>query len=159
VNVKKDMVVTIDYTLRDEDGEVIDSSSDHGPLTYLHGGGNIIQGLEDALEGKSAGDTLNAEIAPEGGYGLRDEGLTQVIPRDVFGFEGDLEAGMQFQAPTENGDIVVTVVEATEDSVTVDGNHPLAGMPLHFEVTVLELRKATAEELESSHVHGASCEH
>lgn len=159
MSVKNNMVVTIDYTLRSEDGDVMDSSKDHGPLTYLHGGGNIIQGLEEALEGRSSGETFTVEVSPEGGYGLRDESLTQVVPRKVFGFEGDIEPGMQFQTPGEDGAVVVTIVDISEDTVTVDGNHPLAGMPLNFRVTVREVREATTEELESGHIHGASCEH
>jgi FKBP-type peptidyl-prolyl cis-trans isomerase SlyD len=160
MQVKKDTIVTFDYTLKDEGGNVIDSSKDHGPLSYVHGSGNIIPGLENGLEGKSAADSFVVTVSPEEGYGERDESLTQVVDREVFGLEGELEAGMQFQAPTENGVMVATVVNIDDDDITVDGNHPLAGIQLNFDVTIVDVREATAEELDHGHVHGeGGCGH
>jgi len=160
MQVKKDTIVTIEYTLKDEGGNVIDSSKDHGPLNYVHGSGNIIPGLENGLEGKSAADSFVVTVSPEEGYGERDESLTQVVDREVFGLEDELEEGMQFQAPTENGVMVVTVVNIDGDDITVDGNHPLAGVQLNFDITIVDVREATAEELDHGHVHGeGGCGH
>lgn len=160
MQVAKHKVVAIDYTLSDDDGETIDSSQRDEPLLYLHGEGNIIPGLERVLEGKSVGDQIKVSIAPVDGYGEREEGLRQEVSRDHFdGFE-ELEVGMQFRAPTDGEEgaeeefIVVTVVEIGDDTVTVDGNHELAGMTLHFDVTVREVRDATSEEISHGHAHG-----
>ena len=162
MQVAKHKVVTIDYTLSDDDGETIDSSQGAEPLLYLHGEGNIIPGLERELEGKSVGDQIKVSISPADGYGEREEGLRQEVTRDHFNGIEDLEVGMQFRAPTDSEDdseeeqfIVVTVVEIGDDTVTVDGNHELAGVRLHFDVTVREVREATSEEITHGHAHGA----
>ncbi len=136
---------------------MIDSSKDHGPLSYVHGTMGIIPGLENALEGRSVGDSFAVTVSPEEGYGERDESLTQVVAREVLGFEGEIEEGMQFDAPTENGIMVFTVVNINGEDITVDGNHPLAGVPLDFNVTIVEVREATAEELNPDHDHGGGC--
>jgi FKBP-type peptidyl-prolyl cis-trans isomerases 2 len=146
-------VVTIDYTLTGSDGEVIDTSQGHEPLSYLHGVGHMIPGLEQALAGKSAGDRLQVDIAPEDAYGERNEELVQVVPKHLFGEVERLAPGMQFQAYTDDGIDVVTVVAVNDDEVTVDGNHPLAGKELHFDIAVVAVRAATAEEMEHGHVH------
>jgi FKBP-type peptidyl-prolyl cis-trans isomerase SlyD len=146
-------VVTIDYTLTNEKGEVLDSSKGQEPLSYIHGSGSIIPGLEAALEGKSAGEQLKVTIAPDDGYGDRDEGLVQEIPRNRFPIP-DVEVGMQFQAQGAGESRVVTVVGVDGDKVKVDANHPLAGVTLAFDVTVVEVRDATADELTHGHVHG-----
>jgi FKBP-type peptidyl-prolyl cis-trans isomerase SlyD len=151
-------VVTIDYTLTDEKGEVLDSSKGSEPLAYLHGAGNIVPGLETALEGKSAGDVLKVTVTPEEGYGARDEELVQPVPRDRFPIE-DVEVGMQFEAKGDGGTQLVTVVAVTDEAVTVDANHPLAGVPLTFDVTVVDVRDATLEELKHGHVHGEGGHH
>jgi len=155
MNVEKNKVVSIDYTLTDDQGVVLDSSDKHGPLAYLHGVGQLIPGLESALEGKSAGDTLTVTIPPKDAYGERDESLMFVIPKEHFRGIDDIEVGMQFETEGGSDAHVVTVVDVTDDKITVDGNHPLAGVTLNFDVTVVDVRDATAEELEHGHVHDA----
>ena len=154
MKVAENKVVLIDYTLTDNAGEMIDSSEGAGPLAYLHGAGNIVEGLEDALMGKEAGDEVKASIEPAKAYGERHEDMKQDVPKDLFGGVENIEVGMQFQSETDQGPVLVTVVEMTEEMVTVDGNHPLAGVHLNFDVTVREVREPTAEELEHGHVHG-----
>jgi FKBP-type peptidyl-prolyl cis-trans isomerase SlyD len=144
-------VVTIHYTLTDSAGKVLDSSEgpDNGePLSYLHGAGMIVPGLEVELLGKAEGDHVKVTIGPEGGYGLREEGLVQKIPRDEFP-EGDIEVGMHFRAHTPHGTRVLTVTATDQDSVTVDGNHPLAGATLNFDVKVISVREPTKEDMQS----------
>ncbi len=153
-------VVTIEYTLTDDAGNVIDSSKGGDPLAYIHGIGNIIPGLEAALEGKRAGDALKVAVAPAEGYGERDDSMMQAVPRQMFENPDEIQAGMQFHTMTEDGHtMVVTVVEITPETITVDANHPLAGQNLNFDVTIVEVREATAEELDHGHVHGAGGHH
>jgi FKBP-type peptidyl-prolyl cis-trans isomerase SlyD len=159
VQIEKNRVVTLNYTLRDDQGTVIDSSSGRGPLAYLHGKGNIIPGLEDALAGKAEGDTLDVTVAPERGYGPRDERLVQIVPRAKFGEVEGLAVGMQVRVHGQQGARIVTVVRVDRDFVTVDGNHPLAGRTLHFSVEVTGVRKATHEEVTHGHVHGPGGHH
>lgn len=159
MQIANDVVVSIEYTLTDDQGNVIDSSVGGEPLAYLHGAGNIIPGLEVALEGKQVGDSLKVSVAPADGYGEKDEGLLQVVPRSMFRGVDQIEPGMQFHAQTDYGMQVITVAKVEGDNVTVDGNHPLAGQNLNFDVKVLEVRAATAEELEHGHVHGAGGHH
>ena len=154
MKVAENVVVVIDYTLKDNAGEVIDSSEGAGPLAYLHGAGNIVEGLEEALAGKEAGADIQASIEPAKAYGERHEDMKQEVPKELFGGVENIEAGMQFQSETDQGPVLVTVVEVTDEMVTVDGNHPLAGVHLNFDVTIREVREATAEELEHGHVHG-----
>ena len=158
MRVAKNMVVSIDYTLTGADGTVLDSSSGQEPLAYIHGTGSIIPGLEDALEGKSAGDALKVSVPPEKGYGLRDDKLLQQVPRRMFDMEG-LAPGMRFHAESDHGVRVVTVAAVDGDTVTVDANHPLAGQTLSFDVKVMDVREATEEELSHGHVHGAHGHH
>lgn len=150
-----DKVVTIHYTLKSDGGEVLDASAGGEPLAYLHGFGNVIPGLESALEGKSTGDKLSVTVSPEQGYGLRDEGLVQSVARAAFKGVEQLVPGMRFHAGGSQGSAVVIVTQVEKDLVTVDANHPLAGQTLHFEVEVAGVRDATREELEHGHVHGA----
>lgn len=154
MQVAKDKVVAIDYTLTDDEGAVLDTSQGREPLAYLHGSGNIIPGLEKALEGKQAGDKLNVRIDAADAYGERDDALTQEVPLEMFQGVEQIEEGMRFQAQTSAGVQVVTVTKVEAQTVTVDGNHPLAGKPLTFDVNVVEVRDATGEELEHGHVHG-----
>jgi FKBP-type peptidyl-prolyl cis-trans isomerase SlyD len=154
VNIEKNRVVTFYYTLRDEQGTVIDSSSGRAPLSYLHGKGNIIPGLEQALVGKVVGDKLDVTVQPEQGYGPRDERLVQIVARNLFGEVADLKPGMRVRASGPQGARLVNVVRVERDFVTVDGNHPLAGRTLNFSVEVAEVRKATHEEVSHGHVHG-----
>ena len=157
--IAQDKVVLIHYTLTNDKGEVLDSSSGGDPLAYLHGQGNIIPGLEKALEGRQEGDRLNVAVEPAEGYGERDDRLVQQVPRRQFG-GANVQPGMQFHAQTSQGHArVVTVTRIVGDMVTVDGNHPLAGEKLHFEVEVTGVRDASTEELEHGHVHGPGGHH
>jgi FKBP-type peptidyl-prolyl cis-trans isomerase SlyD len=157
--VAADKVVTIHYTLTNDEGKVLDSSSGGEPLAYIHGHGNLIPGLEKQLEGKSSGDKLNVRIAPADGYGERDKALVQKVPRRSFG-GNKVTPGMQFQAQTPSGEPrVATVLSLQGDMVTVDMNHPLAGESLNFDVEVTDVRDATEEELAHGHVHGAGGHH
>jgi FKBP-type peptidyl-prolyl cis-trans isomerase SlyD len=141
------------YTLTDSEGTVLDSSQDTGPLSYLHGGGNIITGLEKALEGKNEGDSFKVTVPAAEAYGVRDESLVVNVPRDRFQGVTEIEPGMQFEAETAEGSRLVTVTKVTTDMVTVDANHTLAGMDLSFDVSVVAVRSATDEELEHGHPH------
>lgn len=155
MQIAKDKVVLIDYTLKNDAGETIDSSEGGDPLAYLHGAENIIPGLENALEGKTAGETLSVTIPAEEGYGALDESKIQSVPKDMFDDAGEIAVGAQFHAAgPDGGHITITVKEVGEDTVTVDANHPLAGENLSFDVTITEVRDASTEELEHGHVHG-----
>jgi FKBP-type peptidyl-prolyl cis-trans isomerase SlyD len=158
MQIAKNSVVTIDYTLTGPDGTVIDTSVGRQPLPYLHGAGNLIPGLEKQLEGKSAGDTIKATVAPEEAYGIRDESLTQTAPKSAFQ-SPNIAVGQQFRADSPQGQKVFTVTKIEGDSVTVDGNHPLAGIALNFEVNIKDVRAATQEELAHGHVHGPGGHH
>ncbi len=154
MQIEDQKVVSIEYTLTDGEGNVIDSSNGREPLAYLHGAGNIIPGLEKALTGKSTGDSLTANIPPGDAYGEKDPQLVQAVPRDRFP-ANDIKVGMQFQAQGGGQSRVVTVVKVDPDNVTIDANHPLAGQTLNFDVKVVDVRDATQEELSHGHVHGA----
>ena len=159
MQVADNMAVSIHYTLTNDDGEVLDSSIGDEALVYLHGGGNIIPGLEKALHGKVAGDKFNVRIAPEDAYGELMEEMVQVISRDMFEGIDNIEVGMQFHADVSSGSGVVTVVNIEDDDITIDGNHPLAGLALTFDVEVIDVRAATEEEVSHGHIHGAGCHH
>ena len=160
MQVAKHAVVLIDYTLTGPDGKIIDSSKGKQPLPYIHGTGNLIPGLEKALEGKAAGDQLKVTIAPEDAYGKRDESLLQSVPKSAFQGVPDIKPGMQFRSQSPQGvATVVTVTKVEGDAVTVDANHQLAGVPLTFDVTIKEVRKASQEELAHGHVHGPGGHH
>jgi FKBP-type peptidyl-prolyl cis-trans isomerase SlyD len=152
MQITKHKVVSIDYTLTDDEGVLIDSSDGHEPLRYLHGVGGIIPGLEQALEDLSVGDEFAVVIAPADAYGELEDGMRSEVPRTQFDDVDDLELGMQFRVPTDEGDHqVVTVVEISDEAVTIDGNHPLAGATLHFEVTVRDVREATQDEIKQGY--------
>jgi FKBP-type peptidyl-prolyl cis-trans isomerase SlyD len=153
MTIENNHVVKFHYTVSDEDGVKLDTSEGKDPLTYLHGANNIIPGLEAALAGKSQGDTLSVNIPPEQAYGEHLEQLVENVPKDAF--QGaELAVGMRFEAQTNQGPISVVVTHIEGDTVTVDGNHPLAGKALNFDVSIEEIRDATAEELEHGHAHG-----
>ncbi len=154
MKIANNTVVAIDYTLKNVEGEVIDQSEKDAPLHYLHGTGNIIPGLEAALEGQEAGAEVSVDIKADDAYGQSIEALIQTVPMDAFGDIKDIEVGMRFQAETEQGPVPVEVTAVADGQVTVDGNHPLAGLDLHFDVKVIEVREASAEEKEHGHVHG-----
>lgn len=159
MQVANNMAVSIHYTLTNDAGEVLDSSIGQETLDYLHGTGNIISGLENAITGKSVGDKFNVRIAPEDAYGEIHEDRVQVISRDMFEGIDDIQVGMQFHADVSHGPGVVTVVSVNDDEITIDGNHPLAGMTLTFDVEVVDARPATSEEMDHGHIHGAGCSH
>jgi len=152
-------VVSIHYTLTNAEGETLDSSVGQDPLVYLHGASNIIAGLEAALLGKSTGDSLQVSVEPSEGYGELREELVQEVDRSAFQGVDDIDVGMQFMAQTPWGEQPVTVVKVEGDNITLDGNHPLAGQVLNFDVEVVDIREASAEELDHGHVHGAGGHH
>jgi FKBP-type peptidyl-prolyl cis-trans isomerase SlyD len=159
VDISADRVVTIHYTLKDDSGTVLDSSSGGEPLAYIQGHGSLISGLEKALEGKQGGHSMKVTIAPADAYGVRDEALIQRVPRRSLQNAGEIRKGMQFQARTDGGMRMFTVTAVVGDMVTLDGNHPLADKTLHFDVQVIDVRAATAEEMEHGHVHGPGGHH
>ena len=152
-------VVTLHYTLTDNEGRVIDQSDD-GSFAYLHGASNIIPGLENALSGKAAGEELSVAVSPEDAYGVRDESMLQQVPKNMFEDTGQIAVGTQFHAQGPNGEmLVVTVIEVQDEHVLVDGNHPLAGVDLNFNVKIIDVRDASEEEVEHGHVHGPEGHH
>lgn len=152
MTISENSVVSMHYTLTDNSGQVIDTSNGREPMVYLHGIGQLISGLEKELGGKAAGDKMEVTISPEDGYGPRMEQLVKKVPRANFP-EGELQPGMQFQTETERGKMVFTLIEVGGDHVIVDGNHPLAGVVLNFSVEILDVRAATAQEIEDKVVH------
>ncbi|WP_416307766.1 FKBP-type peptidyl-prolyl cis-trans isomerase [Neptunicella sp. SCSIO 80796] len=159
MKVSQNSVVTMHFTVSSEDGVQIDSSRKGEPMMYIQGSRYLIQGLEDAIEGKQAGDSFSLSVEPDQAYGQRHDQLVQVVPKSMF--EGmEVEVGMQFRAGTDDGEQSVAVIDVTDDEVVVDGNHPLSGLTLSFDVEILDVRDATAEELEHGHVHSAGgCGH
>ncbi|MFC3606638.1 FKBP-type peptidyl-prolyl cis-trans isomerase [Stutzerimonas tarimensis] len=152
--------VSIDYTLTNDAGEVIDSSAGGAPLAYLHGAGNIIPGLERALEGKSSGERVQVSVEPAEAYGEYSPELVATLNRAMFEGVDELEVGMQFHASAPDGSMqIVTIRDLEGDDVIVDGNHPLAGQRLNFDVTVVEVRDANAEEIAHGHIHGEGGHH
>ncbi|MBE7439542.1 MAG: peptidylprolyl isomerase [Spirochaetales bacterium] len=160
MKIEKGKVASIEYTLRDDSNVVLDSSEGRSPLVYLHGYRNLIAGMEKALESRVAGDAFSIRLEPEDGYGAYDDELKQTLPRSAFDGVDSIENGMQFQMQSEDGRrAVVRVVETDTETVTVDGNHPLAGQVLNFSVTVVSVRNASLEELAHGHVHGPGGHH
>ncbi len=159
MQIAQNKVAIITYTLTNVNGEVIDQANEEQPFSFIAGTGNIIPGLDEALAGKVAGDAVTATITPEKAYGERSDELTQTVPMEMFQGVDSVEPGMQFNAQTNQGMSVVTVTHVEGDQVTIDGNHPLAGETLNFDVRILEVRDATADELEHGHVHGPGCNH
>ena len=154
MKISKGKVVSIHYALNDAAGEVLESSEGEAPLEYLHGHGNIIAGLEKALDGKAAGEKLKAVIPPEEGYGVRDEAMVKRLPLSSFQNQDEVQVGAQFQAETSQGPRLATVTEMDDKKVTVDLNHPLADQTLSFDIEVVGVREATEEELSHGHAHG-----
>jgi FKBP-type peptidyl-prolyl cis-trans isomerase SlyD len=160
MEITKDRVVSIEYKLHLGDGKLIDESDPGDPLVYLHGYEEIVPGLENALAGKKAGDSLKVQVKPEDGYGEYDPDGVEEVPREEFPPDMELEEGGVVTATDEDGDDVEFLVKKlNEKTVVVDFNHPLAGKTLHFEVSVREVRAATAEELEHGHAHAPGHEH
>ncbi|MGB1328500.1 MAG: FKBP-type peptidyl-prolyl cis-trans isomerase [Porticoccaceae bacterium] len=159
MKIQNNSAVSFHYTLTDDDGIRIDSSEGQEPLGYLHGAGNIIPGLEKALEGKTTGDSLTVAVTAAEGYGEVQKELIQEVPKEAFQGIDTIEVGMQFEAQTgQGGTVPVTVVAVTDELVTVDGNHPLAGKNLNFDVTIEDVREATEEQLARGHLHDLDAE-
>ena len=159
MQVAENKVVTMQYTLTNDTDEVLDQSSADEPLEYLHGAGNIIPGLEKELNGKQVGDNLKVRINPEEAYGERDESMVQTMPKSSFQGIDKVESGMEFHAQGNQGTVTVMVTKVEGEQITVDGNHPLAGVALTFAVEITDVREPTADELQHGHVHGAGCQH
>jgi FKBP-type peptidyl-prolyl cis-trans isomerase SlyD len=157
--IAQDSVVTIHYTLKDEAGEVIDSSVSAEPLAYLQGHGNLVPGLERELEGKKSGDKLNVKLSPADGYGDYDQKLVTKVPRRSLQGIANIRVGLRLQAQTAEGPRTVVITNIMGDMVTIDANHPLAGKELNFEIEVTDVRVATEEELSHGHVHGPGDHH
>jgi FKBP-type peptidyl-prolyl cis-trans isomerase SlyD len=157
--IAQNSVVTIHYTLKDDAGEVIDSSREGDPIAYLHGHGNLVPGLERELDGKNTGDKVNVSVAPEQGYGEYDKNLVQQVPRRALQGIANIKVGLRLQAQTPQGPRAVVVTRLVGDMVTIDGNHPLAGKNLNFDVEITDVREATEEELSHGHVHGEGGHH
>ncbi len=153
MTISKDQVVSINYTLTNDQGQVLDTSENRGPLSYIQGRGHIISGLEQALEGKTVGDKFDVNIPYDQAYGERNESMIQAVPKTNFQDSENVKPGMQFQVDTEHGPMVFSVLEVKDNEIVVDGNHPLAGVNLNFAVEVKEARDATEEELAHGHVH------
>lgn len=155
MKIAKDTVVSLAYQVRTKDGVIVDEATAVAPLEYLHGAGDLIKGLEKALDGRQIGDKFDVEIEANNAYGDYNENLVQNVPRDVFVGVDKLEVGMRFLADTEHGPVPVEITAIDGDTITIDGNHMLAGQDLKFNVEVVNVREATAEELTHGHVHGA----
>lgn len=156
MKIEKNKMVKIHYTLKDDEGQVIDSSVGKEALEYLHGEGMLIPGMERELENREIGDKFSAVIEPKDGYGEYNPEYVVEVPRDRFDANTEIEIGQKFQADTPSGMMLVTVTKVTPENVTIDSNHELAGKRLHFEVEVVDIRDATSEELEP-YQYGDSC--
>lgn len=153
-------VVTMHYKLTLDDGQVVDDSAGGEPMSYLHGSGEVVPGLETALEGRKAGDDVRVSVSPEQGYGHREPDAVQAVQRSAFPPNAKLDVGITFQAMDQDENpLLGTITKVAGDEVTVDFNHPLAGFNLHFEVRVTGVREATAEERRHGHVHGPGGHH
>lgn len=159
MKIANDVAVAIHYTLTDDKGEVLDSSAGTDPLVYLQGHDNIIPGLEGALVGCVVGDKKQVTVQPAEGYGEHDATLVQEVPREMFTGIDTIEIGMEFQVEGPQGPHFVEVIALSDDTITIDGNHGLAGKVLHFDVEVVDVRAATEEELAHGHIHGDGCHH
>jgi FKBP-type peptidyl-prolyl cis-trans isomerase SlyD len=159
MQITNNTAVSIHYTLTDDTGETIDSSVGGEPMVYLHGSGNIITGLEKALHNKNAGEKFTVRIEPTDAYGEFNDEMIQVVSREMFDGIDKIEVGMQFHTSANSGSGIITVIGVDGDDVTIDGNHPMAGQALNFDVEVVSVRLATKDELSHGHIHGAGCHH
>jgi FKBP-type peptidyl-prolyl cis-trans isomerase SlyD len=159
MSITQNSVVTLHYTLKNDAGEVLESTADGQPMSYLHGQGNLIPGLERELTGKSVGDSLSVKVLPADGYGERNPSLVQEVPRHLLDGVRDLRLGMRLRAETDQGPRSVLVTKIADEAVTLDANHPLAGQTLHFDIEIAEVREATRDELTHGHVHGPGGHH
>ncbi len=159
MTVARNRVVSIEYTLTGEDGSVLDTSRGDEPISYVHGSGTLVDALEAAMEGKGPTDTVSLTLTPDQAYGVRDDAIVFTLPRAQFGAGEEPEIGMQIMLQGDGDGRVVTVVAMDENEVTVDGNHPLAGLTLTFDVEIVDVREATAEEIEHGHAHDGDSKH
>lgn len=159
MNIEPKTVVVFHYTLRDETGTELETSRGSEPSAYLHGANGIIPGLETAMAGKAAGDVFTATVAPEDAYGLRQPDQVQRVPVKHLVYKGKLRPGAVVKLNTSQGTRAVTVTKAGRHSADIDTNHPLAGQALTFDIEILEVRAASAEELSHGHVHGPGGHH
>jgi len=157
--VEKDKAVSFHYTLKNAEGEQMETSRDKDPMIYLHGAGNIIPGLEKAMEGHAVNDVFSVTVEPEEAYGVRNENNVQRVPLKRLKGIGKISVGQVLNLQTTNGQVQVTVLRVGRFNVDVDGNHPLAGMHLTFDLEITDIREASAEELEHGHVHGPGGHH
>ncbi len=157
MEIEKHKFVTLNYLLKNDKGEKLTSSEEEGPISYIHGTGNLMSGLEDALTGKSAGDSFSITLSPEKAYGSRDESLVHVLGRDQFADFNEINPGMQVHVHNELVNQVMTVTKFENDEVTLDGNHPLAGLEINIELDITEVRDATVIELEQIYSKPNSC--
>ena len=159
MQISEQKVVLLNYEVIDDQGQLVDCSEEGDPLAYIHGADQLVPGLETALEGRSQGDKIKVDVPPDQGYGERTDEGVQTVSRAQFDDDSEIDVGMQFEAQDDDGHQIVTVVSVDGESITLDTNHPLAGKTLHFAVEVLEVRNATAEELDHGHVHGTGGHH
>ncbi len=155
--VEKNKVVSINYELADDSGEVLESTQYQGPMVYLHGANNILPVLEEALEGKAVKAKVQTRVSPEQGYGVYQDELVQSIPLSTFPNSDQIKVGTQFQLDTSQGPKIATITKVEGDEFTLDMNHPLAGQTLQFAIEVADIRDATEEEIEKGHVHSDGC--
>ncbi|HIG92494.1 MAG TPA: peptidylprolyl isomerase [Methylococcaceae bacterium] len=159
MKITENSVVSILYTLSNDAGTILDQSTEDNPLIYLHGQGNIVIGLENALTGKTIGDTLDVTVTPDEGYGNREDYMVETVNHSMFEGLDEISIGKQFHAEGNTGPVVVTVTKIEGDEITIDGNHPLAGENLNFAIEVIAIREATEDELTHGHIHGPGCQH
>ena len=159
MKIEQNKVGQIHYTLKNAQGDVLDTSEGHAPLSYLHGTGSLIPGMERALEGKEPGAKFKIVIPPAEAYGIKSDALISVVPLSNFPEKEQVQVGVQFRAGTSKGERIATIVHVEGDQVTVDFNHPLAGVELHFDVEIVDVREATDEEIAHGHVHGEGGHH
>lgn len=160
MKISKDAAVEIDFVVKGTDGQVYDDTSKHPTSpNFLQGHGQMLPGVEKALEGKAAGEKFTVELAPEDTFGARNEEMMQETTVDQFGPDADVKEGMRFQTQSPQGMVIVTVVKVEGPAVTLDMNHPLAGETLIFDIDVKDVRPATEDELSHGHIHGEGCKH
>ena len=153
MKITKNKIATLDYTLKNDKGDIINTSDKDGPIMYLHGYENLIPGLENALENREKGESFEISVLPEQGYGNYDENLIITVKKKDLELDEEIELGMELEARTEDSTQLFYVSELDGDDVTLDGNHPLAGMTLFFTIKIIDVRDATTEEIEHQHVH------
>ena len=159
MEIGENKVVQMHYTLKNDKGEVLDTSEGQDPLTYMHAEGAIIPGLFQAITGKKVGEKVSVVVKPQDGYGDKDDSMVKQVPIESFKGMDDMAVGVKVEAETDDGIQIATITEIREKEVTIDLNHPLAGVTLHFHVEITDIREATEEEVSHGHVHGPGGHH